>query len=171
MKSNAFNLLFVLVIIGWQSVKDPDWRQITPLRSTRVEVERLLGTSTKPYSAKYTLEEGNLFIEYSTGPCTPLRKGGWNVPKDVVVQMSFSPNVKNSVSTLKLDPRRFRKVIDDHVGGVIYYINDELGLTYEVQGGKVDAIYYQPGKKDEHLYCGDPASEPAKKGSDNKRPL
>jgi hypothetical protein len=163
--------LFVLVIIGWQSVKDPDWRQITPLRSTRVEVERLLGTSTKPYSAKYTLEEGNLFIEYSTGPCTPLRKGGWNVPKDVVVQMSFSPNVKNSVSTLKLDPRRFRKVIDDHVGGVIYYINDELGLTYEVQGGKVDAIYYQPGKKDEHLYCGDSASEPAKKGSDNKRPL
>lgn len=155
MKSITGNLLFVLAVMGWQSVKDPDWRQITPLRSTRVDVERLLGTSSNPYSAKYILEEGNLFIEYSSGPCTPFRKGGWNVSKDVVVHMSFSPNVKKPVSTLKLDRKRFRKVIDDHVGGVIYYINDELGLTYEVQGGNVDAIYYQPGKKDDHLYCGD----------------
>ena len=69
--------------------------------------------------------------------------------------MSFSPNVKRPVSTLKLDPKRFRKVIDDNVGGVIYYINDELDLTYEVQGGNIDAIYYQPGKKDEYLHCGD----------------
>jgi len=155
MKSITSNLLFVLVVIGCQSAKDPDWRQITPLRSTRVDVERLLGTSSNPYSAKYTLEEGSLFIEYSSGPCTPFRKGGWNVSKDVVVHMSFSPNIKKPVSTLKLDPKRFRKVIDDHVGGIIYYINDESGLTYEVQGGKVDAIYYQPGKKDDHLYCGD----------------
>src|ERR1044072_5070602 len=120
MKLTTFTLLFVLVVIGWQSGKDPDWRHITPLRSTRVDVERLLGPSSEPYSAKYTLEEGNLFIEYSSGPCTPLRKGGWNVSKDVVVQMSFSPNVKKPVGTLKLDQKRFRKVIDDHVGGVVY---------------------------------------------------
>jgi hypothetical protein len=79
----------------------------------------------------------------------------WNVPKDVVVQISFSPRLKKRVSALKLDRKRFRKVIDEHVGGVIYYINDDLGLTFEVQGGKVDAIYYEPGKKDEHLHCGD----------------
>lgn len=66
-----------------------------------------------------------------------------NVVKDVVVQMSFSPHVKEPVSTLKIDPKRLRKVMADHVGGAIYYTNDELGLTYEVQRGNVDAIYYQ----------------------------
>ena len=156
MNAITFSFLFISVVIGWQSGKDPDWRQITPLLSTRADVERLLGTSSTPFSANYTLQEGNLFIEYSSGPCTPLRKGGWNVPKDVVVQMSFSPKLKRPVNALKLDPKRFRKVTDDHVGSVIYYINDELGLTYEVQRGNVDAIYYQPRKKDEHLYCGDP---------------
>ena len=152
-------VLSSLMIMGWQSTKDPDWHQIQPLRSTRVDVERLLGKSSEGYSANYELEEGHLFIEYSSGPCTPERKGGWNVRKDVVVQMSFSPRLKKRVSALKLDRKRFRKVIDEHVGGVIYYINDDLGLTFEVQGGKVDAIYYEPGKKDEHLHCGEPGDE------------
>lgn len=148
-------LSFALVLTNWQSNKDLDWRQIMPLRSTRIDVERLLGTSNEVYMAKYKLEEGNLFIEYSSGPCTPLRKGGWNVPTDVVVHMSFSPNLKKPVSDLKLNPKKFRRVTDEHVGGVVYYINDELGLTYEVQQGKVDVIYYQPGKKYDYLYCGD----------------
>jgi len=163
MKSIFLILVLFEVVTRWQSGKDPDWRQIKPLRSTRVDVERLLGTSSEPYSASYELEEGNLFIEYSSGPCTPLRKGGWNVPKDVVVQMSFSPNVKKRVSSLRLDPKRFRKVVDDHVGGVIYYINDDLGLTYEVQGGKVDEIYYHLGKKYKHLNCDDPINEAPKR--------
>ncbi len=159
-------LLSLLMLMKCQFAKDPDWRQIVPLRSTRTDVERLLGPSKEAYFADYTLEEGNLFIEYSSGPCRPERKGGWNVPNDVVVQMSFSPKLKRKVADLKLDPKRFRKVIDEHVGGVIYFINDDLGLTYEVQRGKVDAIYYEPGTKDEHLYCGDPVNEATKR----KRP-
>lgn len=156
-------LLFCVTVMAWQSDKDPDWHQVVPLRSTRADVERLLGTSTSGgYSATYKLEEGNLFIVYSSGPCTPERAGGWNVPKDVVVQMSFSPKLKKRVSDLKLDQKKFRKVIDEHVGGVVYYINDDLGLMYEVQRGKVDVIYYEPGTKDKHLHCGDPVHEESK---------
>jgi hypothetical protein len=144
--------------------KDPDWRQILPLRSTRADVERLLGPSKEAYFADYSLEEGNLFIEYSSGLCRPERKGGWNVAKDVVVKISFSPKHKRRIAQLKLDPKKFRKVIDDHVGGVFYYVNDEEGITYEVQRGRVDVVYYEPPSRYNHLYCGDHTDE-------NKNPL
>jgi len=149
----------LLVLMGWLPVKDPDWRQLVPLRSTRADVERLLGSSKDDYFANYKLEEGNLFIEYSSGPCRPDRKGGWNVPKDIVVSLSFSPKEKKRISTLKLSPKKFRKVVDDHVGGVLYYINDKEGITYEVQRGRIDVVYYEPSSRDEHLYCGDPSDE------------
>jgi hypothetical protein len=117
----------------------------------------LLGPSKETYFADYNLEEGNLFVEYSSGPCSPERKGGWNVAKDIVVKLSFSPKYKRRVASLKLDRKKFRRVVDDHVGGVLYYVNDEDGITYEVQRGRIDVVYYEPPRRYEHLYCGDPA--------------
>jgi len=153
----ALLLSFVLVCLN--TVKDPDWHQIKPLQSTRGDVEHLLGPSNEAYYADYTLEEGNLFIEYSNGPCRPDRKGGWNVPKDVVVKLNFSPKQKRKISELKLDPKKFRRVAGEHVQGVFYYINDEEGITYEVQQGRVDEVYYEAPRKYEYLYCGDSASD------------
>ena len=82
---------------------------------------------------------------------------GWNVPENIVVLLRFTPRIKKPIKALKLDPRKFRRVPDKHVGGVIYYINDEDGISYEVQEGKVDNVEYGPGKRYDHLYCGDPA--------------
>lgn len=160
MKAVLTTLMFsALMSMSLSFRKDPDWRQIRPLRSTRADVERLLGQSKEAYFADYSLEEGNLFIEYSSGLCTPERKGGWNVAKDVVVKLSFSPKHKRRIAQLKLDPKKFRKVIDDHVGGVFFYVNDDEGITYEVQRGKVDVVSYEPPRRYDHLYCGDRADE------------
>lgn len=150
-----------LILTNRLNVKGQDWRQIVPLKSTRAEVERLLGPTTGAYFGEYELKEGSLFIEYSSGPCRPERKGGWNVPRDVVIMVSFTPKHKTRIARLKLDPKKFRKIVDDHVFGVgvFYYVNDEEGITYQVQRGKVDFVEYHPTKKDEHLYCGDPADE------------
>jgi hypothetical protein len=132
-----------------------DWRKIGPLKSTRADVEAMLGPAEGGYAAVYQLKEGSLSIEYSSGPCRPERKGGWNVPENVVVSVSFSPKHPRRISSFKLDPKKFRKEIGQHVGGVIYYINDDEGITYEVQSGKVDAIEYDPPKRYSHLHCGD----------------
>ena len=78
-----------------------NWRQIVPLKSTRADVERLLGSSKEAYLANYTLEEGNLFIEYSSGPCRPDRKGGWNVPENTVVLVRFTPKFKKRIGALR----------------------------------------------------------------------
>lgn len=156
-----------LILTNQFNVKGQDWRQIVPLKSTRAEVERLLGSTTGAYFAQYELKQGSLFIEYSSGPCKAERKGGWNVPKDVVTMVHFTPKHRTRIADLKLDPKKFRKIVDDHVIGALYYVNDEDGITYAVQNGRVDFVEYHSAKRDENLYCGDPAGE--KRRPVNKR--
>ena len=154
----ALFLLF-LILTNRPNVNGQDWRQIEPLKSTRADVERLLGSTTGAYFGEYELKQGSLFIEYSSGPCRPERKGGWNVPRDVVIMVNFTPKHRTRIADLKLDPKKFRKIVDDHVIGALYYVNDEDGITYAVQSGRVDFVEYHPTKRDKHLYCGDPADE------------
>jgi hypothetical protein len=115
----------------------------------------MLGPSSGHYYSEYDLKEGHLYIEYSSGPCRADRNGGWNVPENVVVSIHFSPAHKQKVSDLKLDLQKYRKVIDQHVEGVVYYVNDEDGISYETQKGKVEAIDYDPPKRFENLQCDD----------------
>lgn len=85
MKTVVVSLFLLLVILTKSHCANgQDWRQIVPLKSTRADVERLLGPTKELYFAVYQLKPGSLFIEYSSGPCSPERKGGWNVPRDVV---------------------------------------------------------------------------------------
>lgn len=92
-------------------------------------------------------------LSNSSGPCRPDRKGGWNVAANVVVSMSFSPKHPKKLSILKLDLTNYRKVISEHLPSITYYINDEAGITYTVQEGRVDYVQYGPGKKYDDLYC------------------
>ena len=158
---NVLAVLFLsfLIMTNRSHVKGQDWQQIVPLKSTRAEVERLLGATATAYFAEYELKQGSLFIEYSSGPCRPERKGGWNVPKDVVTMVHFTPKHRRRIADLKLDPKKFRTIADDHVIGVLYYVNDEDGIKYAVQSGKIDFVEYHAAKRDEHLYCGDPGDE------------
>jgi hypothetical protein len=144
--------VFALFGMKLQSEIDPNWRQIVPGRTTRAEVEELLGPSRESYSASYNVKEGNIFIAYSTGLCGPEKNGGWNVPKNTVVAVTFNPKEKRSIAELRLEKKRLRKVVDKHVLGITYYVNDRNSITYEVQKGKVEAITYEPPMK---LYCGD----------------
>ena len=50
---------------------------------------------------------------------------------------------------------KFRKVINEHLPPVTYYINDEDGIVYAIQQGKVDYVEYGPPKKYDDLYCKD----------------
>ena len=45
--------------------------------------------------------------------------------------------------------------------GIIYYINDDEGIIYEVQAGKVNTVEYGSTKKYEHFHCGDTVDQKA----------
>jgi hypothetical protein len=154
----TINMLAPYILAVLLALHTQDWRNIVPAETTRTEVELILGQTDAAYFADYKLKDGRLFIEYSSGPCRPDRKGGWNLAKNVVVSITFYPAVKPRFAELKVDRKKLRKVVDRHVGGVVYYLNEEEGVVYEIQDGKVDWIEYGPAKKYEYLECRDRVS-------------
>lgn len=155
----ASSFLASFVLAGLLTLQTPNWRSIVPSKTSRTDVENILGHTETEYFAVYKIDEGNLFIEYSSGPCRPDRKGGWNLPKDVVVMVRFYPRIKPRLSDLKLNRKKLRKVVDRHVGGIVYYIDDDSGVVYEIQEGRVDAIEYGPARKYQYLACPDSTSQ------------
>ena len=82
---NITVFLCSLVLVMVSRVSAQEWRKIAPLTSTRADVERLLGPNGRSsYGVNYDLKDGILSIEYSSGPCTKERKGGWNVTEGVL---------------------------------------------------------------------------------------
>jgi hypothetical protein len=152
---NRLLLLAGLMLIIGVNANAQQWRKIVPLKSTRAEVERLLGPNDNSYGVVYELKTGALSIEYSSGPCRKDRKGGWNVSDGVVVSFSFAATKKPRETDLRLNRKQFRRVVDTHTPSVLYYINDKDGVTYEVQRGRVHSVEYYPPKRYDYLYCGD----------------
>lgn len=127
------------------------WRGIVPLRSTRADVNRLLGSPN--VEGKY-YEIGNyvVHIDYSDGPCEK-GKSGWNVPRDTVVSISLSPNQALKFSDLQIDKKKLKKSKDGELPGIVYYTNDAEGITISVSDEEVRNIYYNPTSKDKSLRC------------------
>lgn len=153
---NLFVPILTLFLLAPDSdVKAQEWKKFVPLNTTRAEVEAILGPAGEGFEVTYQLKDGSLSIEYSTGPCRSDRKGGWNVPKDVIISLLFSPKHPKKLSALKLDLTKYRKVAGGDTPSVTYYINDEDGIVYSIQMGKVDYVEYSPPKKYDHLRCKD----------------
>ena len=136
------------------------WRGLVPLHSTRVDVERLLGapTESRGVAATYNTKDERVLVFYATGNCKERASNDWNVPRDTVVSITVHPNAKLLVNDLKLDKRKYERVADYHVQGIVYYFNKEDGVRIsarllEKEGEDVDSITYEPTPEDSSLRC------------------
>ena len=129
------------------------WKNLTPLFSTRADVEKLLGKHKEDkYSCcKYETPNEYVFVEYLTDKC----KEGWNVPKDTVLSLrvSSSSDVGKSFEDLKLDKNSFSFTGDDAFYGT--WTNAEQGLQYYFSNinRELQSITYLPKKSDNNLRC------------------
>src|ERR1051326_6890049 len=82
-----------LLLVAAISLVGQDWRSIVPAKTTRTEVERILGHVDTDYFARYQLPDGNLFIEYSSGPYRLDRRGGCTFQVNLVLSLTFYPKV------------------------------------------------------------------------------
>ncbi len=117
-------------------------------------MRRLLGSLTAPekrFYDLYDLANEVVYISYSSGTCN----SGWNVPSDTVVSISVTPKTDLRVTDLRLDQASYKKKADSHVLGIIYYIDEDDGITLQTADEKVTKIYYYPAKKDDPLRCPD----------------
>lgn len=135
------------------------WQGIVPLRSTRADVERLLG---HPRSSLgdihiYRTTDDRVDVSYSDDPC---KRGGakpLGTPADMVLKMTISPQRTLLVSNLRLDKGKYIRIQKDHPENWVQYLNSEEGITVDamVNDGceEVLSIIYQATTRDRELHC------------------
>lgn len=126
------------------------WRGIVPLRSSRTQVERELGSLDLKCHC-YKTENELVHIRYANGPCTG-DLPGWNVPAETVLSITVSPNKETAFSALELNKEDFVKTTDDSFTS--YYGNGNRGIRYSVSAsGLITDVSYLPSIRDNHLRC------------------
>ena len=150
MKIIRFIILTALFLVLQTNLQAKEWRGITPLKSTRADVERLLGKPNERY--RYEFEEERAYINYvqrncekDDDDCTCF------VSHDVVYFISVTIEVPMSFSKLKLDKTKYER-FQFSVGNQpvqATYSNDEEGISYTVdEDDDITHIDYLPSDLD-----------------------
>jgi hypothetical protein len=144
-------ILCCLIILAFANVCLPKaWRGIEPLKSTRADVERLLGAPKQKTTScyYYRFRDELAAIWFQDQPCD--RCGlGWNVSPGTVTGIGVIPLSLRVVKTE--DFAGFQS--EDTNAGVVYYSNYDDGLVVESLKGQVTLFSYLPEKKLANLEC------------------
>lgn len=143
----------LLVLTFGISASAKSWRGIVPLRSTRADVEKILG---KPAGSDhvYKVGAGTVDVTYSQERCEHNVSpgwGNWNVSRDTVLTMSFDADFP--IKNLKIRNLEKYKLHSDDPLTTFYRLPEE-GIQYSVRNAKVVRITYGPTEKDKSLRCG-----------------
>ncbi len=146
----ALSLIFITSIIT-QTAEVGAWRGITPLRSTRADVERLLGQPEQGSSSLYQTSSERISVTYSVRPCDY----DWQVPLGTVINISVHSKNPPAFAALKLDERKYEKRRAPHIESLYYYVNQAEGINYTVDAGAgvVTGVEYYPSAKDNNWRC------------------
>ena len=139
----------VLALFLWSAhaVQAKEWRGITPLKSTRTDVERLLG---KPNGlGRYEFKNERAYIDYAAG-CDQLKDCLCLVPEDTVINIFVTLEIDLKFSDLNIDRTKYKKGRGPHLPTIVTYTNDEEGVIYTVDDDDNEVVHitYLPKKRD-----------------------
>lgn len=166
-RAAATVLVTVVVLVGsspgisaQQAVEGKGWKGLVPLRSTRRDVEALLGPPATAGGSSYQTNEATVYVGYSDGPCEKGWPYGWNVDKDTVVSIAVSPKEPIMFTELSLDKNKYLQSRDGHINTRVLYANYGEGITVVVDEitGKVRSFTYHPTDSQQKLQCPDASS-------------
>jgi hypothetical protein len=166
MRGETMLIIPILLLGGIQSrVASTGFRGIVSLKSTRADVERLLGHPADPQQSIYYLPDEVVSIQYSKYGCNmpPKIEGwpvppaeGWNVPPDTVLVVRITLRKQVPLKDLGLDLKTFKRVRgDSDVASHFQYVNEESGLTIDLNGATeiVRGLIYEAEAKYKYLRC------------------
>ena len=166
MTRHIYLIISVLALILSTSAyaQEPDWykklKLIKPLESTSEDVERVFG-NIKPQSgfsnekgsmAYYEILGGHFYVDYSSGQCSSSWKGDYNVDKGKVVEISFYASKLSRLANFNLNLGDFITEKEND-NSTLHYINNELGIDYSTERGKVKGVHLFPIVKYDYLKC------------------
>jgi hypothetical protein len=147
-----------IVFLSCNSVEAKPWRGIEPLRSTRADVERLIGTKVIRCGGSaciYELDEEIVFVLYSADSSCKNddATSAWKVPVGTVIEIGVRFKEDKPLSELGFDLSKFEKVEDKHLPGWIYYVNLDEGVRVEGGLKTASSVTHFHSAKDNYLRC------------------
>ena len=139
-----------LMLVTASTSSAQGWRGIIPLRSTRQDVERLLGPPTDYY---YYLKNETVSIDFASGVCKGDGPDSYKVPAGTVTRIMVIPKSELSLKAMRVDVTRYKKQADEDIKPHVFYYNEEAGEAIEVFDGKVQSITYVPKASEASLKC------------------
>jgi len=149
-----------IIVFGWLALiphvsYGKTWRGITPLISTRSEVEKLLG---KPNVDNNTFDvpEGRAIINYSDGKrCEEGVPGFGNIPRDTVVEIYLSFKKETKLAELLVAGQDYVQTQAVHTPHV-YYTNKAEGIRFaSLDGIVLDMTYFGTAADQAAFSCGE----------------
>lgn len=125
------------------------WRGITPLRSSSVDVARLIGSEPESadamLSGPFKVEGGEVTFSYLTASLAKI----YRAPRSMigkVFTIYFKPSFPLTRAEVTLGPR-FKRCVEERDKTFYYFLSD-AGVAYRFlrDGDRLDVVIYQPSR-------------------------
>jgi hypothetical protein len=135
----------------------PEWRQLVPLKSTRAEVDKILGKPDQSFDsyALYRTPKGRFSVWYSLGGCKQKIEGRqWDVAKGLMTSLSVYVDEGWPLTKYVQNPSDFRRTVMPY-NRVLYASSDESLIFETINPGDreewVSMIAVDPTKEQDKL--------------------
>jgi hypothetical protein len=156
-------LLVSALIFGLYSDSlSKDWRGLLPLKSTKSEVEKILGAGRElsPGMVEYRFAKEKISVTYSRGRCNEELEAEWDAPKHKVISIVVSPRKPIALDKILERFEDFEKLPGDKdLPGTYYFLNEKEGMSMAVQTQRdlgnsiVTTFFYFPMATERRYKC------------------
>jgi hypothetical protein len=153
-------LIACLIFFGVsQMPSTTDWRGLSPLKSTRTDVERTLGRPDEIIGREivtYCFTDRVVYFGFISNPnCErQLPYTSWNVASDTLTAIDVILRPQPPVAHTGIDLTKYKKI---EAGGDLLdsynYFNADDSFAIEVGNNYLAGYHYRPGSKQKHLRC------------------
>lgn len=150
----------LIFLVSAQIPSTTDWRGLSPIKSTRMDVERTLGSPAEKIDNEqmtYYFPDVVVHFYFTNNPkCRQkLPYTTWDVTSDTLTGIDVSLRQPPSVEETGIDLTKFKKIKADYdVVNRYYYVNPgDDGFAIEVGNSYVGGYHYAPGSKHKNLRC------------------
>ncbi len=149
----TLSLLLVSIIFIFPDCIEKGWKGISVLRTTRDEVEKILGQpiADDGVHVSYRTDDSLIHITYSDLPCSNTKSfgGNFNVQQNTVLQYWVVVKKEIKLSEFEWQSDLYQRLEDSHVQNWVEYFNAKNGVglrTAKLQNGDelVDIIRFSP---------------------------
>jgi hypothetical protein len=154
----SFLIAWLLFVGSAQMPSTTDWRGLSPLKSTRMDVERTLGVPDEKIGEQitYYFPDVVVYFYFTSNPkCRQkVPYTSWDVEADTVTGIDVRLRRPPRVEETGIDLTKFKKVkaTVDMVNSY-YYLSDDGSFAIDTGNNYVSGYHYQPGSKQERLQC------------------